>query len=126
MFACPPACTLPSPREHALVLPKVGAPSEEVQYVRPPPHTCAPLRAQVGVPSDKAQYVHRVGRTARAGKRGQALLMLCDFEAAFLDKVRAAVGADCWCTRTYVCVLIRGAHTHTLSFALLRKHVPLA
>ncbi|KAF5830772.1 P-loop containing nucleoside triphosphate hydrolase protein [Dunaliella salina] len=42
---------------------------------------------QVGVPSDKAQYVHRVGRTARAGKRGQALLVLCDFEAAFLDKL---------------------------------------
>jgi ATP-dependent RNA helicase MSS116 len=46
---------------------------------------------QMGVPSDKAQYVHRVGRTARAGKRGQALLMLCDFEAAFLNKVRVCV-----------------------------------
>lgn len=46
------------------------------------------LVVQVGVPSDKAQYVHRVGRTARAGKRGQALLMLCDFEAAFLNKLQ--------------------------------------
>ena len=44
--------------------------------------------AQVGVPSSENQYIHRVGRTARAGKRGQALLMLCDFEAGFLNKVR--------------------------------------
>ena len=38
---------------------------------------------QVGVPSDKAQYVHRLGRTARAGKGGQGLLVLADFEVCF-------------------------------------------
>ena len=27
---------------------------------------------QVGMPSDKAQYIHRLGRTARASRRGQA------------------------------------------------------
>ncbi len=49
------------------------------------------LVLQVGVPSDKAQYVHRVGRTARAGKAGQALLVLCEFEQGFLNQVRPLV-----------------------------------
>merc|ERR1740123_2345877 len=31
---------------------------------------------QVSLPSDKAQYVHRLGRTARAGKSGQGMLLL--------------------------------------------------
>lgn len=43
---------------------------------------------QVGLPSDKAQYVHRIGRTARAGKGGNGVLLLADYEAdAFLRKV---------------------------------------
>lgn len=46
-----------------------------------------PTPMQVGVPTDKAQYVHRVGRTARAGKAGRALLVLCDFEQGFLKQV---------------------------------------
>ncbi|KAL6761806.1 P-loop containing nucleoside triphosphate hydrolase protein [Haematococcus lacustris] len=46
------------------------------------------LVVQVGAPSDKAQYVHRVGRTARAGKAGKALLMLCDFEADFRRQLK--------------------------------------
>lgn len=37
--------------------------------------------AQVGLPSDKAQYIHRLGRTARAGKGGHGILLLCDFES---------------------------------------------
>lgn len=36
---------------------------------------------QVGLPSDKAQYIHRLGRTARAGKAGHGVLLLCDFES---------------------------------------------
>lgn len=35
---------------------------------------------KVGLPSDKAQYIHRLGRTARAGKAGRGILLLCDFE----------------------------------------------
>lgn len=47
------------------------------------PHPSPPSSTpQVGVPTDKAQYVHRVGRTARAGKAGHALLVLCDFEVS--------------------------------------------
>ncbi|CAM9988059.1 unnamed protein product, partial [Ectocarpus sp. 13 AM-2016] len=43
---------------------------------------------QVGLPSDKAQYIHRLGRTARAGKAGHGVLLLCDFESTFLSDVR--------------------------------------
>ncbi|KAK1861182.1 hypothetical protein I4F81_003766 [Pyropia yezoensis] len=42
---------------------------------------------QVGLPSDKAQYVHRLGRTGRAGKEGQGVLILSDFESSFLRQV---------------------------------------
>lgn len=42
---------------------------------------------QVGMPADQAQYIHRVGRTARAGKQGQALLLLHDFERFFLRHI---------------------------------------
>ena len=43
---------------------------------------------QVGAPSDRAQYIHRIGRTARAGKDGSGLLLLCDFEDFFLENVK--------------------------------------
>ena len=46
------------------------------------------LVVQVGLPTDRDQYVHRVGRTARAGKAGQSLLLLAEFEAFFLNKLR--------------------------------------
>jgi ATP-dependent RNA helicase MSS116 len=39
---------------------------------------------QVGLPSEKDQYVHRVGRTARAGKDGRAVIILTDRESFFL------------------------------------------
>jgi ATP-dependent RNA helicase MSS116 len=39
---------------------------------------------QVGVPSSTEQYIHRLGRTARAGKKGRGSLVLCDFETFFL------------------------------------------
>lgn len=42
---------------------------------------------QVSLPSDKAQYVHRLGRTARAGKSGQGMLLLADFEKYFLRQL---------------------------------------
>ena len=37
------------------------------------------------MPSDKNQYVHRLGRTARAGKTGDGVLLLADFERFFLN-----------------------------------------
>lgn len=39
------------------------------------------------MPADQAQYIHRVGRTARAGKQGQAILLLHDFEQFFLRSI---------------------------------------
>ncbi|KXL44591.1 hypothetical protein M433DRAFT_149117 [Acidomyces richmondensis BFW] len=39
---------------------------------------------QVGLPSSGEQYVHRVGRTARAGNEGRAVLILTDREKFFL------------------------------------------
>ena len=83
------------------------------------------IHAQVGVPSDESQYVHRVGRTARAGKRGQALLMLCDFEAGFLNKVcHAFVCCSCFsCLARFMgywtCALLR-AHSSFKSLCLLK------
>jgi len=43
---------------------------------------------QVGAPSSKEQYVHRTGRSARAGKSGVGMLLLCDWETFFLRDVR--------------------------------------
>lgn len=39
------------------------------------------LVVQVGLPPSRNQYIHRVGRTARAGKDGSALLVVAPYEA---------------------------------------------
>ena len=39
---------------------------------------------QVGLPADADTYTHRVGRTARAGKDGRAVLLLTQAESFFL------------------------------------------
>ncbi|MES1911709.1 MAG: hypothetical protein MHM6MM_004102 [Cercozoa sp. M6MM] len=58
---------------------------------------------QVGMPSSKEQYIHRVGRTGRAGKEGQGLLMLCPFESVFLRDLRDMDVPRCdeWHTRLH-------------------------
>ncbi|KAF8974866.1 hypothetical protein BGZ46_009653 [Entomortierella lignicola] len=43
------------------------------------------LVIQVGIPSSKEQYIHRVGRTGRAGKTGEGVLMITPMERSFLD-----------------------------------------
>ncbi|RYH02958.1 DEAD/DEAH box helicase, partial [archaeon] len=40
---------------------------------------------QLTAPKDPAFFVHRIGRTARAGKKGQALLFLTKEEASYVD-----------------------------------------
>ncbi len=40
------------------------------------------LVIQIGLPASRNQYIHRLGRTARAGKSGQGLLILSPFETA--------------------------------------------
>ena len=42
------------------------------------------LVIQVGLPSSGEQYVHRVGRTARAGNEGRAVILLTQRESFFL------------------------------------------
>ena len=42
------------------------------------------LVVQVGLPSNGEQYVHRVGRTARAGNDGRAVIILTQAESFFL------------------------------------------
>jgi ATP-dependent RNA helicase MSS116 len=44
---------------------------------------------QVGLPSDTSQYIHRLGRTARAGKSGSGMLLLCDFERGFVHEAQS-------------------------------------
>ncbi|OBZ82813.1 DEAD-box ATP-dependent RNA helicase 25 [Choanephora cucurbitarum] len=41
---------------------------------------------QVGVPSSREQYIHRLGRTGRAGREGEGIIMLAPFEETFLTK----------------------------------------
>eukprot|EP00730_Choanoeca_flexa_P014908 TRINITY_DN6692_c0_g1_i1.p1 TRINITY_DN6692_c0_g1~~TRINITY_DN6692_c0_g1_i1.p1 ORF type:complete len:731 (+),score=200.44 TRINITY_DN6692_c0_g1_i1:317-2194(+) len=45
---------------------------------------------QLDAPEDVATYIHRVGRTARFGKDGKALLLLLPTEAALVQELEAA------------------------------------
>ncbi|KAI9222014.1 P-loop containing nucleoside triphosphate hydrolase protein [Blastocladiella britannica] len=45
------------------------------------------LIIQYDAPTDVSEYVHRVGRTARAGRRGAAVLMLAPHEEDFATKI---------------------------------------
>lgn len=42
------------------------------------------LQFQYNIPGSAADYVHRVGRTARIGKEGQALLFLAPSEVEYI------------------------------------------
>ncbi|ORX50202.1 DEAD-domain-containing protein [Hesseltinella vesiculosa] len=44
------------------------------------------LVLQIGVPSTREQYIHRIGRTGRAGKEGEGILILSPWEKSFLRK----------------------------------------
>lgn len=46
------------------------------------------LVVQVGLPSNGEQYVHRVGRTARAGNDGRAIILLTESESFFMNNNR--------------------------------------
>ncbi|CAG8569137.1 17757_t:CDS:2, partial [Racocetra fulgida] len=43
------------------------------------------LVVQVGAPSSRDQYIHRLGRTGRAGKEGEGILLLAPFEKGFIN-----------------------------------------
>lgn len=42
------------------------------------------LVVQIGVPSSREQYIHRLGRTGRAGKDGEGIIVLAPFETPFV------------------------------------------
>ena len=42
---------------------------------------------QVGAPTDRSQYIHRLGRTARAGKQGDGVLLLAPFDTYVLREL---------------------------------------
>ena len=44
------------------------------------------LVVQMGVPSNREQYIHRLGRTGRAGKSGEGVLVLSREESFFAEK----------------------------------------
>ncbi|KAL0089454.1 P-loop containing nucleoside triphosphate hydrolase protein [Phycomyces blakesleeanus] len=44
------------------------------------------LVLQVGVPSTREQYIHRLGRTGRAGREGEGVILLAPFEKDFLKR----------------------------------------
>ncbi|CAJ1940154.1 unnamed protein product [Cylindrotheca closterium] len=45
------------------------------------------LVVQYGTPSSRSNYIHRLGRTARAGRQGQGLLIALPFEEKQLDSI---------------------------------------
>mmetsp|Transcript_28216 Transcript_28216/g.68678 ORF Transcript_28216/g.68678 Transcript_28216/m.68678 type:complete len:319 (-) Transcript_28216:38-994(-) len=45
------------------------------------------LVVQYGTPSSRSNYIHRLGRTARAGRQGQGLLIALPFEEEQLDAI---------------------------------------
>ncbi|ORX87088.1 DEAD-domain-containing protein [Basidiobolus meristosporus CBS 931.73] len=45
------------------------------------------LVVQAGTPTSREQYIHRVGRTGRAGKDGEGVLLLAPYESGFLKGV---------------------------------------
>lgn len=46
------------------------------------------------VPQDPEDYVHRIGRTARAGKRGKAYTLACDDGCWYLPAIEELVGSQ--------------------------------
>lgn len=42
---------------------------------------------QFGIPDSRESYIHRLGRTGRAGKQGEGLLVLSDLERKFLNQL---------------------------------------
>jgi superfamily II DNA/RNA helicase len=44
------------------------------------------------IPQNPEEYIHRIGRTARAGKFGEALTFVGEWDAPYLEAIQALVG----------------------------------
>ena len=60
-------------------------------------HSAVELVINYDVPTDPRDYVHRVGRTARAGRGGQAITVVTQFDVALLKTGAARVCGACVC-----------------------------
>lgn len=49
---------------------------------------------QFGIANDRKTYIHRLGRTGRAGKTGNGLLVLTDLERPFIEQSLEGLGLD--------------------------------
>lgn len=43
---------------------------------------------QFGIPESRDQYIHRLGRTGRAGKDGQGIIVLAPYEKKFINELK--------------------------------------
>lgn len=50
------------------------------------------LTCVITVPGDSKTYIHRVGRTARAGKSGQAISIVTQYDIEVYKRIEAALG----------------------------------
>ncbi|KAG6547110.1 hypothetical protein Mapa_011361 [Marchantia paleacea] len=53
------------------------------------------LVIQLGCPSGREDYIHRLGRTGRAGKEGQGILLLAPWEKGFLRALKDITIEEC-------------------------------
>ena len=113
-----------------------GLPKYELRCTKV--YSCLPLIFQVGMPSEQAQYIHRIGRTARAGKQGEAVLLLHDFEDFFLSELKglpvqqmqpASQQASFPCPRLYAALVAVPAYIvqrplRTAAFSSPNQYIP--
>ena len=75
------------------------------------------LVVQYDAPFSTDDYIHRVGRTARAGLRGRAVLFLLPNEAEYIKVLETAQGVDCIPSISYESLLTRALGTRWMEKA---------
>ncbi|KAI0441517.1 DEAD-domain-containing protein [Xylaria telfairii] len=55
---------------------------------------CTDLTLYIAVPGDSKTYIHRVGRTARAGRSGQAISLITQYDLEVYKRIESALGTQ--------------------------------